>query len=98
VTAELPILALILVRKHLLAAEIFALGDVDHFLGDHAGARPFELRQRMRGDALHRPRRVRETARQMLAAGIAVVDRLNRPAVIVLDAAARLDPFDARAL
>ena len=29
--------------EHLLAAEIFALGDVDHFLGDDAGPRPFEL-------------------------------------------------------
>ena len=29
--------------QHFLAAEIFALGDVDHFLGDDAGARPFEL-------------------------------------------------------
>jgi hypothetical protein len=34
----------------------------------------------------------------MLATGIAVIDRLDRPAVIVLDAAARLDPFDARAV
>ena len=28
--------------EYLLAAEIFALGDVDHFLGDDALARPFE--------------------------------------------------------
>ena len=29
--------------QHCLAAEIFALGDVDHFLGDDARTRPFEL-------------------------------------------------------
>jgi hypothetical protein len=119
--------------EHFFAAEIFALGDVDHFLGDDSGARPFELSQGVRGtfpsplwggvrggggvrlarrppsltlprkgggnrNAAHRPRRVRETPREMLAAGIAVVDRLDRPAVVVLDAAARLHPFDARAL
>ena len=31
----------------LLAAEIFALGDVDHLLGDDAGAGEFELRDRV---------------------------------------------------
>src|SRR5262249_25782807 len=84
--------------EHLFAAEIFALGDVDHFLGDDAGARPFELRERTGVDRLHRARRVGETPRQMLATGIAVIDRLDRPPVIVLDAAALLYPGDAAAL
>ena len=35
--------------EHLLAAEVFALGDVDHLLGDDAGAGPFELRDRLAG-------------------------------------------------
>ena len=34
--------------EHPLAAKIFALGDVDHFLGDDARARPFVL-----GDGPH---------------------------------------------
>ena len=84
--------------EHLLAAEIFALGDIDHFLGDDAGARPFELSERLvavcSGTA-QRPRRVRETAREMLAARIAVVDRFDGAALIFLDTAALLDPGDA---
>ena len=84
--------------EHLLAAEIFALGDVDHFLGDDALARPFELRHRMAVEPAQRARRIGEIARQMLAGGVAVIDRLDRPAVIFLDAAALLHPCDARAL
>ena len=102
--------------EHFLAAEIFALGDVDHFLGDDARARPFELGEGVRAIAagLHpsrlrsappggrekrpqRLRRVGEIARQVLAGDIAVVDRLDRPALILLDAAALAHPFDARA-
>ena len=45
-----------------------------------------------------RLRRVGEIARQVLAGDVAVVDRLDRAAVVFLDAAALLDPFDARAL
>ena len=44
-----------------------------------------------------RLRRVREIARQVLAADIAVVDRLHRAAVILLDAAALLHPGEAGA-
>ena len=84
--------------EHNLAPEIFALGDVDHFLGDDALARPFELRDRLAGEAAQRLRRIGEIPRQMLAGDIAVVDRLDRAAVIFLDAAALLDPFDAGAL
>ena len=49
-------------------------------------------------EGAQRPRRVGEIAREMLAGDIAVVDRLDRAAVIFLDAAALLDPFDAGAL
>ena len=84
--------------EHLLAAEIFALGDIDHFLGDDALARPFELRHRMAVEPAQRSRRIGEIAREMLAGRVAVIDRLDRPAVIFLDAAALLDPCDARAL
>ena len=55
--------------EHLLAAEILALGDVDHLLGDDAGARPFELRDGLcRRARAQRLRRVGEIARQVLAA------------------------------
>ena len=84
--------------EHCLAAEIFALGDVDHFLGDDALARPFELRHRLAGQRAHRARRVGEIPREVLAGDVAVIDRLDRAAVIFLDAAALLHPCDAGAL
>ena len=84
--------------EHRLAAEIFALGDVDHFLGDDALARPFELRHRLAGQRAHRARRVGEIPREVLASDVAVIDRLDRAAVIFLDAAALLHPCDAAAL
>ena len=37
--------------EHLLAAEVLALGDVDHLLGDDAGAGEFVLRHRRAVDA-----------------------------------------------
>ena len=134
--------------QHFFAAEIFALGDVDHFLGDDAGARPFELgegffpsplwggargggrevsrrrrwerlplptphpalprqacsRARIRATRLgggrngaERPGRIRKAARQMLAADVAVIDRLDRPALVLLDAAALAHPGGAGA-
>ncbi len=84
--------------EHLLAAEIFALGDVDHLLGDDALARPFELRHRRAVERAHRPRRAGKVAGEVLAGDVAVVDRLDRTAVIFLDAAALLYPRDAGAL
>ena len=84
-------------RELLLAAEVLALGDVDHFLGDHAALRPFVLGEGLAVQGAPRLRRVGKIARQMLAADIAVVDRLDRAPDIFLDAAALLDPFDARA-
>ena len=45
----------------------------------------------------HRPRRIGEIAGEMLAGDIAVVDRLDRAAVILLDAAALLAPIATRA-
>ena len=80
-----------------LAAEILALGDVDHFLGDDARARPFVLGDWLAIQSAIGLRRVGEIARQMLAADIAVVDRLDGPAFVLLDAAALLHPVDARA-
>src|SRR5262249_58941777 len=71
-----------------LAAEIFALGDVDHFLGDHAGARPFELRQWVSITRANRTLCRGEIAGEVLAADIAVVDRLDGTPVVILDAAA----------
>ena len=44
-----------------------------------------------------RLRRVREIAREVLAGSVAVVHRLDRAALVFLDAAAFLHPFDARA-
>ena len=81
----------------LLTPEVFALGDIDHFLGDDAGPRKFELRHGLAVLRPHRLRRVGEGAREMLARDIAVIDRLDRPAFIFLDAAALLHPFRARA-
>ena len=125
--------------QHHLAAEIFALGDVDHFLGDDPGAGPFELgegffpsplwggargggremtcgRRRLRlrsrrclrlrptlphkgggSDRPQRLRRIRKTPRQMLAADVAVVDRLDGAALVFLDAAAFAHPGGAPA-
>src|SRR6266571_1042350 len=40
--------------EHALAPEVLALGDVDHLLGDYAGARPFELGQRLYAAAAQR--------------------------------------------
>src|SRR6476659_9711544 len=78
-----------------LATEIFALGDVDHFLGDHAGLGELVLRDRLAVQGAPRLRRVGKIARQVLAGDIAIVDRLDRPALIFLDPAALLHPGDA---
>ena len=83
--------------EHLFAAEILALGDVDHFLGDDVGPRPFELGEGLAGKPAQRLRRVGEIAGEMLAGDVAVVDRLDRPAVVFLDTAALAHPFDPRA-
>ncbi len=83
--------------EHLLAAEIFALGDINHFLGDDAQARPLQLSDGLAVERAQRPRRVGEIARQMLARHIAVVDRLDRAAFILFDAAALLHPIEMRA-
>ena len=80
-----------------LAAEILALGDVDHLLGDDAGARELVLRHRLAVERAQRRVHLREGARQVLAADIAVVDRLDRAAFVGLDAAALLDPGGAPA-
>ena len=62
-----------------LAPEVLALGDIDHLLGDDAGARPFELVTGLRSRV---PRKgwctVGNDARQVLAGDVAVVHRLDR--------------------
>ncbi len=80
-----------------LAAEVLARRDVDHLLGDDAGARPFELGHRLAGERAQRAMVLREHAREMLVADPAIVLRLDDAAVIRLDAAALAHPFDPRA-
>src|SRR5262249_46432005 len=78
----------------LLAAEVLALGDIDHFLGDDTGPRPFELGEVL---SVKRPpglRRVGEIACEMLASDIAVVNRLDLAAFVFLDPASLLNPFN----
>ncbi len=94
--------------EHGLAAEILALGDVDHLLGDDAGARPFELGDLppylfpacgggWGGGGAQRPVRVGEVAGEVLAGHVAVVHRLDGAAFVFLDPAALAHPFDAGA-
>ena len=80
-----------------LAAEIFARGDVDHLLGDDARAREFVLRDHVAVEAAQRLVIGVERLRGVAAGDVAVIDRLDVAALIFLDAAALLDPFDARA-
>ncbi len=81
----------------LLAAEVLAGGDVDHLLGDDAGAGEFQLRDHVAVEAAQRLVMRGERFRRMRGADIAVVFRLDVAALIFLDAAALLDPFDAGA-
>src|SRR5262249_58337650 len=77
----------------LLATEVLAFGDIDHFLGDDAGARELQLRHRPAIRCPQRTVRGRKIAREVLAADIAVVDGLDRTSLVVLDPAALLHPF-----
>ena len=70
------------------AAEVLAMGDVDHFLGDDAGARVFELRDGLARQAAEWLRLVRKVASEMARRDVAVVLGLDRAAFIWLDAAA----------
>ena len=81
-----------------LAAEVFAGRDVDHLLGDDAGAGEFELRDHVAVEPAQRLVVRGEGLCGMRGADIAVVFRLDVAAFILLDAAALLHPFDARAL
>jgi hypothetical protein len=79
----------------LLAAEVFALGDVDHLFRDDAGAGEFEL-----GDLVVACAAQRLVVRGkgfcgMRGADIAVVFRLDVAALILLDAATLLHPGEA---
>ena len=79
----------------LLAAEVFALGDVDHLFRDDAGAGEFELGDLVVARAAQRLVVRGEGLCGMRGADIAVVFRLDIAALIFLDAAALLDPGEA---
>ena len=84
--------------KRRRAAEVLAMRDVDHLLGDDAGLRELVLRHRLARQPAQRHRLVREIARQVLARDVAVVLRLDVAAGVLLDAAALAHPglADAR--
>jgi len=84
-------------RALYLAAEIFPGGDVDHLLGDDAGAGEFQLGDHVVADAAQRLVVRGKGFRRMRGADIAVVFRLDVAALIFLDAAALFHPFDAAA-
>ncbi len=79
-----------------LAAEVLALGDVDHLLGDDAGARELVLGDRRVADTAQRLVGDRKGAGEVLA-GVAVVLGANLAALIGLDAAALENPGGAGA-
>jgi len=83
--------------EHLLAAEVLALGHVDHLLGDDAGTREFELGHLVAWKPAQRLGCVGEIAGEVLAGRVSVVHRLDRAAFIFLDPAALAHPFDAGA-
>ena len=76
----------------LLAAEVFALGDVDHLFRNDAGAGEFELRNLVAVEAAQRLVVRGEGLCGMRGADIAVVFRLDVAAFVLLDAAALLHP------
>jgi hypothetical protein len=76
----------------LLAAEVFALGDVDHLFRDDAGAGEFELGDLVAVEAAQRLVVRGEGLCGVRGADIAVVFRLDLAALILLDAAALLAP------
>jgi len=78
-----------------LAAEVFAHRDVDHLLGDDAGAGEFELRDLVAIKPAQRLVKGIERLRRVIAGDIAVVDRFYRASLIFLDAAAFENPGGA---
>src|SRR4051812_26696157 len=76
----------------LLAAEVFAFGDVDHLFRDDAGAGEFELGDLVAVEAADRVVMRGERLGGVRGADIAVVFRLDVAAFVFLDAAALLDP------
>src|SRR5262249_31136897 len=79
----------------LLAAEVLALRDVDHLLGDDAGAGEFELGDLVVANAAQRLVLSRERFRRLVGGDAAIVFRLDEAALIFLYAAALLDPGEA---
>ncbi len=57
----------------LLAAQVFALRDIDHLFGDDTGARKLKLRDRSGAITLVRPVHNRESTGEMFLANIAVI-------------------------
>jgi hypothetical protein len=80
-----------------ITTEIFSDGNVDHLLGDDAGAGEFKLRDHVVADAAQRLVMRNKGFRGMRGADIAIVFRLDVAALIFLDAAALLHPGDAPA-
>src|SRR4030095_13515394 len=74
------------------ASDVFAMSDIDHLLCDDPGAREFELAHGMAGNAAKWLAHGGKFAREMALRDIAVVLGLDRPALVSLDAAVRLDP------
>ena len=79
----------------LLAAEVLALGDIDHLLGDDAGAGEFELGDLVAVEAAQGLVIRGEGFCGVRGADIAVVLGLDLAALVLLDAAALLDPGEA---
>ena len=84
-------------REHGRAADVLAMGDVGHLLGHDAGARVFELRDGLTGDAAERLRLGGEVAREVARRDVAVVLRLHGAACIAFDIAAFAHPGLAQA-
>ena len=74
--------------EHGRAADVLAVGDVGHLLGDDAGARVLELRDGLAGEAAEGLRLGGEVAREMRSGNVAVVLRLHGAAFVGFDVAA----------
>ena len=78
--------------EHGDAAEVLAVGNVGHFLGDDAGARVFELRDGLARQTSEGLRLFGEVASEMARRDVAVVLGPDLAADVLLDAAALFDP------
>ncbi len=83
--------------EHGDAAEILAVRDVGHLLGDDAGARVLELRDGLAGNTAERLRLFGKVAGEMARRYVAVVLGPDRATFVLLNAAALDDPSFAQA-